>query len=219
GMAALVFRYLPNSQPTSSLAYGGLIASLWRLVRELPGLREAAVTGASLFAAFCLFWTTLILLLTEAPFFLGPQEAGLFALVGVAGVLAAPWAGKLADRHGSRRVIDLAIVLVAASFLILWAGERHLWLLLSGVVVLDAGLQVMQTPNQSRIFALRPEARSRLNTVYMVCYFSGGALGSSVGYLAWQSLRWPGVCLAGLAFTLIAAANHCRCREGHAGTR
>jgi predicted MFS family arabinose efflux permease len=213
GMVALVFRYLPPSKPTSSLTYGELMASPWQLARELPGLREAALTGASLFAAFSLFWTTLILLLSEAPFFLGSQEAGLFALVGVAGVMAAPWAGKLADRYGPRRVIWLAIFLMAFSFVILWVGETHIVILLAGVVVLDAGLQVMQTPNQSRIFALRPEAKSRLNTVYMVCYFFGGAMGSLTGYWAWQWLRWPGVCLAGIAFTLIAAASHCRCRR------
>jgi predicted MFS family arabinose efflux permease len=210
GMMALIFRYLPNSQPASSLPYGKLIASPWQLARELAGLREAAVTGAALFAAFSIFWTTLIFLLAEAPFFLGSQEAGLFALAGVAGVFAAPWSGKLVDRRGPGIVIWLAIFLMASSFLILWAGETHIFILLIGVVVLDSGLQIMQTSNQSRVFALRPEAKSQLNTAYMVCYFCGGALGSAVGYWAWQLLRWPGVCLAGIAFALIAAINHYR---------
>lgn len=215
-MTTLVFYALPNSKPTSALPYRKLLASLWQLTRELPGLREAALTGASLFAAFSLFWTTLVLLLTAPPFYLGSQEAGLFAVVGMAGVLAAPWAGKLTDRRGPRTAIWLAIVLMAVSFLILWGGSAHIAGLLAGVITLDIGLQIMQTSNQSRVFALRPEARSRLNTVYMVCYFSGGALGSTIGYLVWQWLRWPGVCLAGIAFTLISAANHYHCREKHA---
>lgn len=209
-MAAMVWRTLPSSQPTSTLSYAQLLASPWRLALELPDLREAALTGAMLFAAFSLFWTTLVLLLNEPPFRLGSQEAGLFALVGVVGVFAAPWAGRMTDRNGPRPVIWLAIAFMATSFVVLWLGAASIVGLVAGVIVLDAGLQIMQTANQSRVFALRPEAKSRLNTVYMVCYFFGGALGSATGYLAWQWLGWAGVCIAGLAFTVIAATSHSR---------
>lgn len=137
-------------------------------------MREASLTGASFFAAFSLFWTILVLLLTAPPFYLGSQEAGLFAIVGMAGVLAAPWAGKLTDRRGPRIVIWLVIALMAFSFLILRCNSDNIIGLLAGVIMLDVGLQIMQTSNQSRACALRPEARSRLNTVYMVCYFAGG---------------------------------------------
>jgi predicted MFS family arabinose efflux permease len=209
-MAMVVVRTLPASRPTSSLPYGKLLTSLWQLAAELPGLREAALTGASLFAAFSLFWSTLALFLAEPQFHLGPQAAGLFGIVGVVGALVAPWAGRLADRRGPRAAIWLAIALIGLSFLILWSGAAHIFGLVIGVIVLDAGLQVMQTPNQSRVFALRPEARSRLNTIYMVCFFLGGAIGSAVGAMVWQLFRWPGVCVAGIIFTLMAAMNHYR---------
>ncbi|MBY4674786.1 MFS transporter [Burkholderia multivorans] len=209
-LIVVVHRALPASRPTSMLPYGKLLASLWQLVVELHGLREAAVIGASLFAAFSLFWSTLALLLASAPFHLGPQDAGLFGIVGLVGALVAPLAGRLADRRGPRIAIWLAIILIAVSFLILLVSASSLAGLTIGVIVLDAGLQVMQTPNQSRVFALKPEARSRLNTVYMVCYFSGGALGSAVGALAWQSFHWTGVCLAGIGFSIFAAIVHAR---------
>jgi predicted MFS family arabinose efflux permease len=212
-MAALVLVIrcaLPASRPTSTLPYGRLLASLWQLAVELRGLREAALIGASLFAAFSLFWSTLALLLAGAPFHLGPQDAGLFGIVGLVGALVAPLAGRLADRRGPRIAIWLAILLIAVAFLILLISASSLAGLTVGVIVLDAGLQVMQTPNQSRVFALKPEARSRLNTVYMVCYFSGGALGSAVGALAWQAFHWTGVCLAGIAFSISAAITHAR---------
>lgn len=209
-LALIVYRTLPSSQPTSTLPYRKLLASLWQLTTELRDLRTAALTGASLFAAFSAFWSVLALLLAEAPFHLGPREAGLFGIVGVAGALAAPWAGKLADRRGPSTAIWLAIVLVAASFMILMASASSIIGLVIGVIVLDIGLQVMQTPNQSRVFGLRPQARSRLNTIYMVCYFAGGAVGSAVGSLAWQLFHWTGVCMAGLAFSLLAALSHNR---------
>lgn len=208
---AIILRYaLPASRPTSTLTYGRLMISLWQLAAELRGLREAALIGASLFAAFSLFWSTLALLLAGAPFHLGPRDAGLFGIVGLVGALVAPWAGKLADRYGPRSAISLAILLMAASFLTLLISSSSLTGLMLGVIVLDAGLQMMQTPNQSRVFALKPDARSRLNTVYMVCYFVGGAVGSAVGSLAWQRFHWTGVCVAGMAFTAVAAIVHVR---------
>lgn len=209
-IAIAVRRVLPASQPTSTLSYRRLLASLWQLVVELPGLREAALIGASLFAAFSLFWSTLALLLAGEPFHLGPRDVGLFGIVGLVGALVAPWAGKLADRNGPRMAIWLAILLIAASFVILLVSSSSLTGLTIGVIVLDAGLQVMQTPNQSRVFALKPEARSRLNTVYMVCYFCGGALGSAVGAYIWPRFHWTGVCLAGIAFSAVAALVHVR---------
>lgn len=211
-LAAIVSHFLPCSQPTSTLAYRKLIASSWRLVVELRGLREAALTGGALFAAFSLFWSVLALQIAGAPFHLGPQGAGLFGLVGAAGAVAAPRAGKLADKRGLRVAISLAIGLVGLSFVIFLVSASSIVGLVIGVVVLDIGLQIGQTPNQSRVFALRPEARSRLNTVYMVCYFGGGAAGSVVGASAWQMYGWTGVCLGGLAFCALAATSHYRGR-------
>jgi predicted MFS family arabinose efflux permease len=211
-LAVVVSRCLPCSQPTSTLTYRKLLTSLWHLVVELHGLREAASTGAALFAAFSLFWSVLALQLAGSPFHLGPQDTGLFGIVGAAGAVAAPRAGKLADRRGPRVAISLAIGLIAVSFAVFLVSASSVVGLVIGVVLLDIGLQIGQTPNQSRVFALRPEARSRLNTVYMVCYFCGGAVGSAVGALAWQMYGWTGVCLGGLTFCAFAAASHYRGR-------
>jgi predicted MFS family arabinose efflux permease len=76
--------------------------------------------------------------------------------------------------------------------------------LIAGVVLLDLGVQAGHVANQTRIYALLPEARSRLNTVYMVSYFVGGALGSALGALGWNWWGWKGVCLAGVAQGLVA---------------
>lgn len=209
-LALVIYYALPASRPTSTLPYPKLLASLWQLTAELPGLRMAALTGAFLFAAFSVFWSVLALLLAGEPFHFGPREAGLFGIAGVTGALAAPWAGKLADLRGSGTPIRLAIALVALSFVILMISPTSIIGLVLGVIVLDVGLQMMQTPNQTCVFALRPEARSRLNTVYMVCYFTGGAIGSAAGSFAWQRFHWTGVCVAGLVFSMLAAFSHGR---------
>ncbi|VBH71221.1 major facilitator family transporter [Burkholderia pseudomallei] len=176
-LAAVIVARLPRSSPTSTLPYGKLLASMWQLVRELRGLREASMTGGAIFAAFSAFWPVLTLLLAGAPFHLGPQAAGLFGIVGAAGALAAPYAGRFADKRGPRAIISLAIALIAASFAIFALSGASLIGLVIGVIVLDVGVQAAQISNQSRIYALKPDARSRVNTVFMVCYFIGGAIG------------------------------------------
>ncbi|MBB3256387.1 putative MFS family arabinose efflux permease [Paraburkholderia bannensis] len=212
-LAFVIVKKLPKSQPTSKLGYGKLIGSMWHLVVELRGLREASATGACLFAAFSLFWPVLTLLLAGEPFHLGPQVAGLFGIVGAAGALAAPWAGRSADKRGPRAVITLSIALIAIAFVIFAFSGKSLIGLVIGVVVLDVGVQAAQISNQSRIYALRPEARSRVNTVFMVCYFIGGATGSAVGAATWHAFGWIGVCVAGLCFSALAAWIHFATRE------
>jgi predicted MFS family arabinose efflux permease len=211
-LAALLVVRLPRSNPTSTLPYSGLIGSMWHMARDEPALREASLTGAALFASFSAFWSVLTLLLAGAPFHLGPQASGLFGIVGAFGALAAPLAGKSADQRGPRAVITLSIALVALAFAIFALSSASLVGLVIGVIVLDIGVQAAQISNQSRIYALRPEARSRVNTVYMVCYFIGGALGSALGSMAWRHYGWIGVCAFGFAATGLAGLNHWRGR-------
>ncbi|TAL96579.1 MAG: MFS transporter [Paraburkholderia sp.] len=208
GLSVVIVTRLPHSKPTSTLGYGKLLASMWHLSVEHRGLREASLTGAALFGAFSIFWSVLSLLLAGPPFHLGPQAAGLFGIVGAAGALAAPLAGKFSDRRGPRSIITFAIGLVAVSFVIFGVSGASIAGLVAGVIVLDIGVQAAQISNQSRIYALKPEARSRVNTVYMVCYFIGGAAGSAIGALAWHAFGWIGVSVAGLLCAALAAWNH-----------
>lgn len=207
-LAVVIMLRLPRSTPTSTLRYPQLLASLWHLAVELRELRYAAATGAAMFAAFSAFWPALTLLLAGAPFHYGPQAAGLFGAIGAAGALAAPYAGKSADKRGPHAVIALGIGLVAISFAIFAVSASSLAGLVIGVIVLDVGVQAAQISNQSRIYALKPEARSRVNTVYMVCYFIGGAIGSSAGVEAWHAGGWLGVSVVGLLFACLAGAIH-----------
>ena len=150
---------------------------------------------------------------------LGAGVAGTFGLVGAGGALIAASAGKIADRRGPRFVMSLATAFLAVSYVLIYATEKladrsqaaghlrlvpYLGALAFAVIVMDIGAQGSQIANQTRIFALRPEARSRINTVYMVTYFTGAAISSALSTLAWQHFGVNGIC--GLAALLIAAA-------------
>jgi predicted MFS family arabinose efflux permease len=209
----LLGRVMPRLPPKQDMRYADAMRSLWTLVRTQPLLRESSMIGALIFASFSCFWTTLAYLLSSH-YGLGPGIAGSFGLVGATGAMAAPVAGRMADKRGTRWVLTAAISLLAFSYLLLWTGERsslpfalHIAVLVAGVIILDIGAQLAQIANQTRIFGLDPSARSRLNTVYMTLYFAGGAVGSALATVAWDRWRWNGVC--GLALALISLAGLC----------
>jgi predicted MFS family arabinose efflux permease len=210
----LIRRVMPELPPKQRLTYGEAICSLWTLVRTQPLLRESCTVGALVFASFSCFWTTLAFLLHDH-YGLGAGAAGTFGVVGAAGAMVAPLAGRLSDKHGSRWVITAGMSLLAASYFLLWGGETaristalHLMILVIGVVVLDMGAQMTQVANQTRIFGLVPSARSRLNTVYMTMYFAGAAAGSALATIVWERWKWNGVCGLALGFIALAAIRH-----------
>jgi predicted MFS family arabinose efflux permease len=190
---------LPPSEPAAPMPYRMLLRSLRALVREEPELRLHALLGALTFAALAAFWATLALYLRDLPPHYGPRTAGLFGVVGVTGALAAPLMGRAADARSDRRINTIAIASMLVGFAVLAAAGWHLLGIAAGVVLLDFGAQANHISNQTRIFALREEARSRVNTVYMVTYFAGGALGAYAGTLAYTAWGWIGVCAVGAA--------------------
>ncbi|RKH55254.1 MFS transporter [Corallococcus llansteffanensis] len=201
----IVLRFtLPAQPPLASMPYPALMRSLIHLARTEPVLRLHAVLGALTFGAFSAFWVTLALYLQSLPGHYDAQVAGLFGVVGVAGAAIAPLVGRYADQRGDRRLNALAIAVLLASFGVLWLLGHTLWGIALGVVLLDLGAQANQITNQARVYALRPDARSRLNTLYMVTYFVGGASGAWAGTAAWTRAGWPGVCAVGAAMSLTA---------------
>ncbi|MEO8736629.1 MAG: MFS transporter [Edaphobacter sp.] len=210
----LLWRRMPKLPPKQKLRYRDAMKSLWTLYRTEPLLRESSELGALVFASFSCFWTTLAFLL-DSHYGLGAGVAGTFGVVGAAGALVAPIAGRMSDKHGSRWVVAVGMALLACSYLLLWGEESaristalHLVALVLGVVVLDVGAQMTQVANQTRIFGLVPSARSRLNTVYMTVFFTGGAIGSALATLAWVHWRWNGVCVLALALVGLAVIRH-----------
>jgi predicted MFS family arabinose efflux permease len=194
-LLALFLRWgLPASRPSVNLSWLGLIRSATLLIRDQPVLREASALGGTFFCAFSAFWTTLVFFLQTPPYHYGSGVAGLFGLVGAGGAICAPFVGHIADRHGARRTMPVSLLLTFASFAVLYAFGGHMWGLIAGVLLLDVGVQSGHIANQTRIYGLVPEARSRLNMVYMICYFVAGAIGSYTGTVLWHRFGWAGVC-------------------------
>lgn len=177
-LAAVLGASIPATTPNTREPYRSLLTASLRLLRTEPELRRSALYQATLFGGFSAAWTSLALLITGPTYDLGPQTVGLIALVGAASMFCTPAAGRWIDRRGPD-VVNLTCILgvIASAALLLLGttgGALGLVVLAAGMLLLDVAVQSSQVANQSRIFALNPNARSRLNTAYMTCSFQIG---------------------------------------------
>jgi predicted MFS family arabinose efflux permease len=160
--------------------------------------------GALGFAGFSVLWTSIAFLLGGAPYHYGEAVIGLFGLAGVAGALGAPLAGRWADRGHGALVLTAYLAAVAVSWGLLALGGSSVVALIAGIVLLDLGIQGAHVSNQSAIYALRPEARSRLTTAYMVSVFLGGVIGSLLAAVIYSAAGWQATCALGAGLALTA---------------
>ncbi|MFJ4584654.1 MFS transporter [Streptomyces echinatus] len=204
-LALVLYRVLPRhtDAPRTTLRYGQLLRSTVTLFARERLLRLRALFGLLVFAAFSTLWSSVALPLSEAPYFLPHRAIGALGLIGVAGALAATVAGRLNDRGHSRRTTGIALALLAASWLPLSFTRGSLWALVVGVILLDLAVQAVHVTNQTLIYALHPDAGSRLIGGYMVFY----SIGSATGAIAATSLHtlagWGAVCALGAAFSCL----------------
>ncbi len=202
------WRGLPRMASSTSLSYRELLSSLARLWGRYPALRRAAWTQGLLSLAFSAFWSTLAVMLHQR-YQMGSAAAGAFGLAGAAGALAAPLAGRWADRRGPAWVAGLGSGLVVLGFaamaLELWLpAPAWLPLLVVCAVVFDFGVQASLVAHQTLIYSLEPAARSRLNALFLTAMFIGMACGSVLGSLAQAQAGWLAV--VGLSAAAAAAA-------------
>ncbi|MGA7965473.1 MAG: MFS transporter [Gammaproteobacteria bacterium] len=203
--AGVLWRMLPRSRGESRLSYGGLLLSVLHLFRDEPLLRRRAVYGTLGMASFSALWTALTFLLANPPYNYSDSLIGLFGLLGVAGALCAMVVGRLHDKGGNRAATGVSLALIAVAFAVMGLFRNHLAAIIAGVVLLDLGQQGEHILNQSLIYQIRPEARSRMTTAYMTCFFAGGVIGSALaaslyGVAGWTSVAWLGGSFGGLAF-------------------
>lgn len=208
-LAAALWRGLPRFAPTTRLAYGALLGSLATLWSHHGALRRAALAQGLLSLAFSAFWSTLAVMLHGAPFHLGAAAAGAFGLAGAAGALAAPIAGRIADRRGPELVIRLGAGVAAVSFAAMALSpfmppQAQLWLIGASAVGFDLGIQASLIAHQTVVYGINPAARSRLNAVLMVGMFIGMAAGATLGSQALAAWGWTGVIAVATAAATMA---------------
>jgi predicted MFS family arabinose efflux permease len=206
-LAVLLSFALPVRKPFPAVRYGKIIFSLGAILQQTPSLRRRAMYQACLFGAFSLFWTVVPLHLADH---FGMSQIGIawFALVGVGGAIAAPIAGRLADKGWSKVLTGIAIMAALLSFLIIHlfqdSSTLALILLLVSAITLDMAVSGSLVISQRTIYSLGSEARGRLNGLFMAIFFVGGAIGSSLGGWSYTVGGWSLTSFIGTILPLLA---------------
>jgi predicted MFS family arabinose efflux permease len=224
GMAALALalrQMMPLAPPPQSpIGYRRTLRSVIALIHREPVLRQRMAMGLCSFASFAILWTSLTYLLSGEPFEYGEGIIGVFGVAGIAGASIAPVSGRLADRGHARLALTAFLVLLLFSWGVLALGRNSAVVLVVGIIALDLGTQGAQINNQTTIYALEPEARSRITTAYLVAGFCGMTLGSTLAALVYSAAGWYAVCGLGAAFVSLALAIWVATRQlGHADPR
>lgn len=202
--ALLLRRAIPPLAPKARLSYPQLLLSVWKVIRQERAVRWTLFLGATAFGVFTMFWTALTFLLSARPFSYPVSVIGLFGLIGLSGALAAQRAGRLHDRGWSLPATGWGWAAIVGSFVVaLFAGRSAAGVIVA-VVLLDIAVQGVNILNQTRLFALSPHARSRLNTAFVTCNFIGGAIGSAAASVLWSAGGWTAVSLTGAGLACAA---------------
>jgi len=205
-LAVVLHRSLSPLPPKTTIAYPTLIASIPSVAFGSRSVRWTLSLTALGFAVFSMFWTSLTFLLSAPPFSYPASVIGLFGLAGLAGALAARNAGRLHDKGHSIPATGAAWLLILVAYGIATVAASSAILLVVAIVALDAAFQTTAILNQTRILAISPSARSRLNTAYVVASFTGAALGSALATTLWPAGGWPAITTAGLTLSIAALA-------------
>ncbi|WP_427113362.1 MFS transporter [Megasphaera sueciensis] len=206
-LAVLLACILPRRSPIPTMNYGTLLRSLWKLFKTKSVLRRRSLYQACLFGAFSLFWTVVPLWLTHH-FHLSQQGIALFAFAGVAGAIAAPIAGRLADRGWTKPLTGMAIGIATLAFVITHIFEDNpalsLIMFVIAAITLDMAVSGNLVLGQRAVYALGSDIRGRVNGIFMAVFFIGGAIGSAIGGWAYAYGSWWFTSILGMAIPLAA---------------
>lgn len=219
-LAVALGRYLPTLQPAARVGYVDLLRSFPKLLQEEPVLRVRAWTASLVMASFTAFWSAVALRLPDAPFALDAKGIAAFALIGVVGAAATPLAGRWGDKGWARPMFFAAHLCIIGSLAICaWAGVIEsrgaaLLVLSFGTILLDVGITADQTLGRRAVNLLRPEARGRINGLFVALFFIGGGVGSAAASLAWSYAGWTAVCAVAAGFGMLGLLTDVLTRTG-----
>ncbi|MCH7392267.1 MFS transporter [Acinetobacter dispersus] len=202
GILMLILAYALKSRLPYAMRmkmnYSQVFASMAQLLKQEKRLVLRALAGGFAFAAVSILYSTIALLLTSAHH-LQDLFIGMVPLVGIFGALSTQYVGKYADQGYTNQLTWIGCGLFIVSWICFYFGQSVLFSYILGFALIQLALALVHTSNQSVIFRLRPDAKSRINAIYMTAYFTGGACGSALGIFAWNHGGWSMTCLAGIS--------------------
>lgn len=190
----LMAKRFPKSLPAFKGTYKQLMGSMFGYIKSQPALRETSLINFFAFAIISAFWTTMVLFLANPPFNFQTLQIGLFGIAGAAGALAAPLVGKLSDGNNPRKNLMIGFIMQIISMAMFYFTGANLFVFVAGIILIDIAQQAIHVTNQTKIYTLIPEARNRLNTIFMSVSFIGASCGSALGLWLWGQGGWNLFC-------------------------
>lgn len=200
----LILYYFPTTEINFKGRYKELMLSLFTIVKKEPKLLFAATKSGLAFGSFLSLWAMLAFKMAQYPFYANSTIVGLLGLCGIAGALSASFLGKHVKSIGLFKINFIGTLLMISAWLLLFLAQTTYIGIILGIIILDIGMQCIQLGNQTAVLELRPKAINRINTVFMTCYFIGGATGTFLAGIAWSEFEWLGVFIVGASLAGIA---------------
>ncbi|EGC29199.1 hypothetical protein DICPUDRAFT_84754 [Dictyostelium purpureum] len=210
-ISLLLFYFLPYTPRNQNIIpYNKLLLSTWEFLKKEKTLRQTSFIGSMVFATFSILWTTLSYRLNDEPYQYNSGFIGLFGLIGMAGAIASPISGRIAERFGINRLMVIYIFICALGYFILMFFDFHIVGLIFGIFILDLGVQSCHISNQSRNnqIAIEESSKYSMNTIYMASYLIGGSIGSGISGVIYSHWNWSGSSVVALIFLGLALTCH-----------
>lgn len=200
----IVLRVIPDMSVNYKGTYKDLMHSLLTIFRQRPDIRLSSLRAGLCFGSFLALWACLAFKLSGAPLYAGNNVIGLLGLCGVAGALTASIVGRYVRILGVKRLNYIGCMIIMFSWAIMYVFQDTYLGFITGIMLIDIGMQCIQLSNQTYVLTSVPNAANRVNTIFMTTYFVGGALGTFLAGLFWQEMQWEGVVIVGVSLTFFS---------------
>lgn len=200
----IVLRVIPDMSVNYKGTYKDLMHSLFTIFRQRPDIRLSSLRAGLCFGSFLALWACLAFKLSGAPLYAGNNVIGLLGLCGVAGALTASIVGRYVRILGVKRLNYIGCMIIMFSWAIMYIFQDIYLGFITGIMLIDIGMQCIQLSNQTYVLTSVPNAANRVNTIFMTTYFVGGALGTFLAGLFWQEMQWDGVVIVGVSLTFFS---------------
>ncbi len=198
-LLAVIARRIPRMTTGGAMPYHRVIASVFSTAVRVPALAWLSLLSGLSFCVFNMFWVSLTFLLSGEPYGYSTFQIGLVSLAGFSGAVVAQGVGRLVDKGVAVPSICGFTALMAAGMLCSFFSCSSLLLVLAAAAVVSVASQGVMILTQTTLFNIAPQARSRLNTVYVVSNFLWAAMGSAAASRLWQWGGLEAVTLTGMA--------------------
>ena len=162
-----------------------------RSVFSERGLLPLFGLGLLLMGSFVSFYNYLGFRLVQTPFALSHATIGAVFLLYIVGMVASPWAGQLADKRGSTRVLAWMLALCASGLALTWSAA--LPVIIVGVALFTFGFFAAHSVASSWVGRIAQRSKALASASYLTAYYLGASAMGWLGGHAWSAGAWPGV--------------------------